>query len=404
MTSNSHGLKVALLVIGDLIILGLTLFITLLLRYDIHQDRILLIQHIIPFSIIFGTWLVFLGAFELYNVRFLKNSKRFLYRLSKAMVFNTIAAIIIFYLIPLFEIEPRRNLLAIAFLGTGFLFLWRLLFNLLAGKSPAAKVLFFGITKEVIELADYLLKNPQLGYKPLAFMSVNGEEISYSLPLPHFAPHQDLRPIIQELGADSIVISRDIKENKTLVTALFQVIPIGVAVMEFPGFYAVNTGKIPLSLIGEVWFLENLAGAKKNFYEFFKRVLDLVLALLVLVPTAVLFPIIAVAVKFDSEGPVFFRQNRVGKNGKDFELVKFRSMIKNAESIDGSKQNGHDLRQTRVDAFLRKHYLDDLPQIINVIRGEMSFIGPRPERPQYVKELKEKIPFYEMRLLVLPGL
>lgn len=438
MTNNTF--KTFFLVIGDTVLLYAALVTALFLRYANIEESYLMSQHMPPFTIIFGVWLLIFGAFGLYDLKFMKNSKRFLYRLLRAMSTNAVLAVLVLYLIPVFEIEPRRNLIIIALLATIFIFIWRYLFNLLILKTPTSKVLFFGISKDAIELADFLLKNPQLGQKPVAFMSVHpvrsqmpetsadpqtdqtsngtsGEE--YNLPLPVLTANQDLSPIIQEFDIDTIVISRDIKENKVLVSILFQVIPLGVATVEFPTFYESHRGKIPLSLIGEVWFLENLVGIRKNLYEFFKRVVDIALAAVLGIPALVLFPFVALGIVLstpgdvrhwrdararEGDGIIFFRQKRVGKNGTIFNFVKFRSQRLGSEKMGQIKEIEKDPRQYPFGRFLRKMYLDELPQIWNVLRGEMSFVGPRPERPEYVRELKEKIPFYEMRLLVAPGI
>lgn len=320
------------------------------------------------------------------------------------MAANAVLAIMLFYLIPYFEIEPRRNLFIIAFFSTIFIFIWRYVFNHLIVQTAASRVLFFGINNDAIELSDYLSKNPQLGQRPVGFVSLNENDNVPSLPLPVFAPQVKLAHIIQEFSIDTIIISREIKENKTLVSMLFEVIPMGIAVLEFPAFYERLTGKIPLSLIGEVWFLENLIGTKKEVYEFFKRLIDVALALLLFIPALAIFPLTVLAIKLESRGSAFFTQRRIGRNGKEFVLIKYRSMVPNAESMSGAKGIGRDPRHTRIGAFLRKTYLDEIPQLINVLRGEMSFVGPRPERPQYVSELTNKIPFYKMRLLVLPGI
>jgi len=394
-----------LLLSGDLLLLYMALGLTLLLRYwGNDPDWELIRQHPLPFTLTYLVWLLIFGAFGLYDLRFVKNSKRFLYRLLRAMGANTTIAILIFYLVPFFEIEPRRNLFLLVFLATVLIFLWRYFFNILNLKTAASRVLFFGINKDVRSLVDYLLKNPQLRQKPVAFMSSEEYTSPRTLPLPHFTAQQHLAHLVRDFNIDTIAISREIKENKTLVSALFEVIPLGVAVIEFPAFFEMLTGKIPLLLIGEVWFLENLAGARKQFYEFFKRAIDLLLAVILGALGAMLFPFIALAIKLDSRGPLFFRQKRIGRHGKPFWLIKYRSMVKDAERMSGFKGNEKDPRHTHVGAFLRKSYLDELPQIINIIKGEMSFIGPRPERPEYVGELKQKIPFYEMRLLAPPGI
>ncbi len=440
--------KTLLLLVGDVLLLYAALASVLYLRYYKIWDPPLIEGHLIPFSITFAIWILIFGSFGLYDLRFMKNSKRFLYRLIHATAANTVLAIILFYLLPIFTIEPRRNLLLIAVFTVIYIFLWRYLFNLIIIRAPSSKVLFFGVTQDAVDLADFLLKNPQLGQQPTAFLSANGELEKSVLPLPIFTSADNLKHIVSDFGIDTIVVLREIKENKAFVNALFQVIPRGIAVVEFSSFHEMFTGKIPLSLIGEVWFLENLVGIRKTGYEFFKRTGDLVFALVTSVLAIALFPLIAFCIAIDSPGPIFYRQKRVGRNGKEFWLLKYRTMVKDAEKMGGLKmklhgqandifastakptglpvernpapktithpqaepwssgawKNGQDTRHTRVGRFLRKSYLDELPQIWNILKGEMSFVGPRPERPEYVAKLKQKIPFYEMRLLVPPGI
>lgn len=139
-------------------------------------------------------------------------------------------------------------------------------------------------------------------------------------------------------------------------------------------------------------------------FEFIKRAEDIIFAVLVGLLGILLFPFIALAIKIESPGPALFRQKRVGKDGKIFELLKFRSTWRTHvdETVGWSKDEEH--VYTRVGKFLRKSYLDEMPQVLNVLKGEMSFVGPRPERPEFVEVLKKKIPRYGERLAVRPGL
>ncbi len=403
MFKTRFSKKVVLLLILDFLSFYAALFATLYLRYGGNPDWPLINTHLLSFSTVFLIWLLILGAFGLYDLKIMKNGQLFFYRLIRAMATNIVLAILVFYIISAFEIEPRRNLLLIATFTTALIAALRYLFNLLIIRTSLTKILFFGITPEAVELSDWLLKNRQFGQKPVAFLSPNGENVT-STPLPTFSNVENLAHIIHDLGVDTIVVLREIKENKILVRALFQIIPRGISVIEFPTFHEALTGKIPLSLIGEVWFLENLVGAKKTSYEFFKRIIDILTALFASIPTLILLPFVSLAIKLDSEGPVFYHQQRIGRHGKEFFVIKYRTMIKDAEKMSGFKEGGPDPRHTRIGRLLRKSYLDELPQIMNILRGEMSFVGPRPERPHYVAELKQKIPFYEMRLLTQPGI
>ncbi|MBI2096602.1 MAG: sugar transferase [Candidatus Sungbacteria bacterium] len=412
-------MKTKLLIIGDILLLYSALGLGLFLRYYPKPIDPPLSQHWFPFSVIFFFWLVLLGAFGLYDLRFIKNSRRFLVRLLQAAAVNVVIAIFILYFIPYFDIEPRRNLLIITTVATFLLFIWRYLFNLFIARTPATRLIFFGITPETIELADYLLKNPQLGYKPAAFLQREGVEDSL-LPLPHFIfDEQTFAHIIRDHQIDMVVIAPEMKADQTLVHALFQVIPLGVIIAEFPALHEMVTGKIPLSLINETWFLENLIGQRKPRYEFAKRIFDFSLALFFGAFLLFCLPFIMAGVILtrpsdlwrykerrarQGDGIIFFRQKRVGKSGVWFDFVKIRSQLLGAEKMSEAKAAENDARHYALGKLMRIMYLDELAQAWNVLRGEMSFVGPRPERPEYVLQLKQKVPFYEMRLIVRPGI
>lgn len=416
--------KLIILTITDLAIFYLALWTGLFLRYypqdHIHQFR----EHIFPFSIIFLVWLLVFSAFGLYDMRFIKNSQSFIYRLAQASIAGLVLAIIILYSIPFFQIEPRRNLLIIGIIAAALTALWRYVFNLFVIRTPATRVIFFGVTKETTELAEYMLKNPQLGQKPVAFVS-SGESLSFggsTLPIVSLQGRK-LAEIVADTSAHTIVISPAMKEDKDLVKDLFRVVPLGVTIVEFPAFHEMLTGKIPISLIEEVWFIENLIGKNRPPYEFLKRLIDIILAVILGFATLLLLPFITLGIilsrprdvlKFrekrarPGDGIFFFRQKRVGKNGEIFDFIKFRSQVLGAErmsaAMNEAKEVMNDPRRYAFGTFMRKSYLDELGQVWNVLKGEMSFIGPRPERPEYVEKLKERVSFYEMRLLVKPGI
>ncbi|MEK7098955.1 MAG: sugar transferase [Patescibacteria group bacterium] len=399
--------KVLFLLAGDLVALFGALYAVLLIRYQgLFFDKELS-AHFTAFSIIFSLWLIFLGSFGFYEIRFARNRRIFLYRLLQVMAANTILAIVVFYLFPFFTIEPRRNLLFIALLSTLFIFIWRSVFNLFVVQTGATRVLFLGVNAETAQLADYLLSHPQLGQRPVGFMSAETSPAPASLPpLPHLILDPGKFPhAIRDLRAEIIIVSPEMKGDRTVLKALFSVIPMGVTTMDFAPFHEMLTGKIPLSLIGEAWFLENLIGMRKRSYEFAKRGMDIALSLAVGIAGMVTFPFIALAVFIEAPGPVFFRQQRAGRNGKPFMLLKYRSTYRTtAPATDAESTKNEAGVYTRVGKFLRASYMDELPQLINILKGDMSFVGPRPERPEYVAGLKEKVPFYEIRLLVPPGL
>jgi lipopolysaccharide/colanic/teichoic acid biosynthesis glycosyltransferase len=184
--------------------------------------------------------------------------------------------------------------------------------------------------------------------------------------------------------------------------ALFSLISLPARFVRLPEFYETIFQKVPVGSINDLWFLENIDMRSKRPYEVVKRVLDILLAFVALILTIVITPFIAVAIKLSSPGPVFFRQERLGKGGKPFVIRKFRTM--RTEGNDHSPTGKQDTRITAFGKFLRKMRIDELPQVVNILKGEMSIVGPRPERPELAQELERYIPFYRQRLLVKPGI
>jgi exopolysaccharide biosynthesis polyprenyl glycosylphosphotransferase len=178
----------------------------------------------------------------------------------------------------------------------------------------------------------------------------------------------------------------------------------GVRVEDWPTFYEKLTGKIVIKNLRPSWIIFADGFTRNNITEAIKRLIDVLLAILGLCFSFPLMIIISVLTKIDSAGPIFFRQERVGKNGKIFTLIKFRTMVADAEKHTGPvwAQNS-DPRVTRLGKLLRRTGMDEIPQLFNVLKGDMSFVGPRPERPHFVAELQDKIPYYSQRLAVRPG-
>jgi len=179
----------------------------------------------------------------------------------------------------------------------------------------------------------------------------------------------------------------------------------GVSIEEATSFYERITGKIALENLRPSWLIFSPGFRKSRVSLFLHTSVGIILSLLGLLICLPLMIVIAVLIRLDSEGPVFFRQARVGKDNKIFQLLKFRSMFVNAEEKTGPVwATKNDARVTRVGRIIRRLRLDELPQFLNVLRGEMSFVGPRPERPEFVDELSQGIPYYNQRHTVRPGI
>ncbi len=199
-----------------------------------------------------------------------------------------------------------------------------------------------------------------------------------------------------------LVLDRVAQGDESIVTQAAQLHGRGVRIRTLSLFYDEWLGKLPLSELERVALMFDIGEIHRLHYGRLKRLFDGFIALLGLIVLAVVIPPLVVADAFANRGPLFFRQTRVGKAGKEFNILKFRSM--RPDSGDGEWTTDQDARITPVGRWLRKTHLDELPQVINILRGEVSIVGPRPEQPHYVRTLTEKIPFYDLRHIIRPGL
>jgi exopolysaccharide biosynthesis polyprenyl glycosylphosphotransferase len=204
-----------------------------------------------------------------------------------------------------------------------------------------------------------------------------------------------------------IVITSTLQLDGEIFQAVMDAYERGIVITPMPILYERVTERVPVEHVGDNWavVLPVINENTINLYPAIKRAMDIVLSLAALVVFIGLLPLIGLAIWLDNRGTIFYTQTRVGLNGRWFRIIKFRTMVMDAEKMTGAAfAQANDPRVTRVGRFLRKTRLDELPQIINILRGDMSLIGPRPERPEHVQRLQEKIPFYRTRHVVRPGL
>lgn len=377
-------------------VLYFSLWLTLNIRYQFYIPESLWRQHLIAFSIIYLFWLIIFYISGLYDLNLARNDQFFYATLVRVLFIAASLSIIFFYLIPYFNIAPKTNLFLNLIVFACSFVVWRHIFNYFIKTSALANnVLIIGKTKETEELVKYLKGNPQLGYSPKKNLDYHEIQLIF-----------DLIEIIVKDNIQIIVTAVDPHKDNKLVRNLYQCLPLKISLNDLPTFYEKITGKIPISAIEEIWFLENLMNNNKNLYESLKRILDILGALVLGVLGLPFYPFIALSIKISDNGPVFYRQTRVGQNGKIFTLIKFRTMVPEAEKNGAQWTLENDSRITNIGNFLRKTRIDELPQLWNVLKGDMSFIGPRPERPEiaFGKNLPDHIPFYQIRHLIKPGL
>jgi len=381
--------KKILLMGGDILFLHLALLLTVIFRYPGQDFMSIFMRHWPDFAIVFVIWIMVFYIINLYDLNLKASDMRFVRLGLNAFLVSIAFSVIYFYLV-VPAVTPKTNLAIFIATFTILFVLWRLGYQaFLMQVIPPVNLAIIGSNKFSDNLVSELKKNPGSAYSPA---------LIFSDP----TKLDDLVVAISGHKIKTIVVCDNFGESDRMENALFSCLPYNVDFYNYPDFYEMVTGKIPVEAIGQNWFLENLKEGQKNTYHRVKRVLDVILACLIFVATLPLWFLIGIAIKSTSRGPVFFRQVRVGKNEKEYVMIKFRTM--RITDNDGAPTEKKDRRITGVGRFLRGSRLDEIPQVLNILRGEMSFIGPRPERPEIITELERNIPFYKTRLLIKPGL
>ena len=403
MFQQSIRLKQLLLLGGDYLVFQLALWLTLTMRYGGISESIGKV-HLLPFSLLGIIWLVCFYVTGLYDLLLTRDSLRFFRSYLEGMLLNLLLAVGFFYLIP-FGIEPRTNLILYFALALLFGYAWRLVYNRwIAQTLFRNRVLFIGRTDDAARIRDLLTKSA-LGFELTAVVETAPGSRFTDGAVTWYADFRQIESILKERGIHTVVLGHRPDDIPGLRDALFSTIFTPVAFLDRASLEEVLTGRVPLEQVTQTWFIEHLREGEKAWYDSAKRVGDLLLSLPIGAVTIFLLPFVAAAIKISSPGPILYSQIRVGRMNSSFRIWKFRSMRQDAE-IAGQPQwaKENDPRITKIGLFLRKTRIDELPQIWNVLRGDMSFIGPRPERPEFAEELTRQMPYYQLRHLTRPGL
>jgi exopolysaccharide biosynthesis polyprenyl glycosylphosphotransferase len=382
-------IKQFVLMLGDALCMYLCLFLALFIRYGMVNKEIL-DAHLGPFSFIFAAWIIIFYIFGLYDLSHLKNYLKLFEQIIIGIFFGSVLAIIVFYSFPYFKISPRTNLAIFVAVFIAVESLWRILFYSVI-KNPQRKVLIIGQGNDVEELKKLITTNPQLGYQ----VSSHIKDVSIEA--------NEFSKILSENKIDTIIINQNLETNPIIVKEIYKGISSGIEIIDMVTAYENLFKKLPLSEIKDIWVVTNLSKSH-NTYEVVKRPLELVASILLFLIISPILILVFLAVKITSKGPSIYKQIRLGKNEKQFYIYKFRTMVNNAEK-DGAKwATSGDSRVTGLGKFLRFTHIDELPQLVNIIKGNISFVGPRPERPEFVEQLKKTIPYFDVRHIIKPGL
>lgn len=337
------------------------------------------------------------GADALRSVRFA--SARLLVAVSLGVIalalFNSLFTSQIFW----------RSTLFYAMMGAiALLVLNRLIVGGILGTSAfRRRVLVLGAGHRAQRLRE-LGERPESGFVIVGYVGMIEAAPVVEEAIPRTAIH-NLKRHVENLGVSEVVLALEERRNALPLKDLLRIKTAGVHVNDFASFMERETGRVDLDTVNPSWFIfSDGFSSGRAFSSAAKRIFDVIVSLLLLTMTAPIILLFAILVKLDSKGPAFFRQRRVGLYGQNFDVIKLRSMRLDAEANGAQFATKNDPRVTHIGNFIRKVRIDELPQTWSVLKGEMSFVGPRPERPEFVSDLEDKLTYYAERHMVKPGI
>jgi exopolysaccharide biosynthesis polyprenyl glycosylphosphotransferase len=380
-----------LLAAGDLIILVLSLLLTLVLRYgEVPSGRLIEI-HAFAFLIIFLYSIITFYISGLYGrmISFARASVPG--TVLRAQLANAIVAVFLFYFVPGFNVTPKLTLFIYLALSTSVLLLWRIAVSPLLSLQRRNPALLIGAGPEADELIHEMKFNSRLGLECEKRID----------------PDSGLEDFAAEMNGNSsqfqyIIADMNNPHLDALLPELYRRYFPRARIIDMHEFYEDVFNRIPLSQMNYAWIMSNISSITPKVYDLMKRLIDIILGSMVGLVAALVYPFVALAIKIEDGGPVFISQERIGRNNQIFYMYKFRSMQR-TES-DKWIAEGRDNRVTRVGQFIRRTRVDELPQALAIIKGDMSLIGPRADIIGLGKRLEQEIPYYSIRTVITPGL
>ncbi|MHB8651670.1 MAG: exopolysaccharide biosynthesis polyprenyl glycosylphosphotransferase [Minisyncoccota bacterium] len=382
-----------ILFLGDVALFYLSLWLALLIRYVAVPSSSLLVQHMGPFSFIFVIWVLVFFIAGLYEQHTLFFQSKLSSILLRAQIINSAIAAIFFYMVPIFGITPKTNLFIDLTISFFLILVWRISVIPVLGIRRRQAALLIGSGPEMKELKNEVNHNMRYGLSFVRTIDLDHLET--------FDFQNDVLEAIYTEGITTVVV--DLKNPKVapLLPHLYNLMFSRVHFIDMHRVYGDIFDRAPLSLVGYNWFLANISSSTHIAYDALKRFMDFTVALFAGVVSLIVYPFIIIAIKLEDGGPAFIAQERVGKGNRSIRLWKFRSMRANDMGVWPTKT---DTRVTNVGRVLRVTRLDELPQLWNVVVGDISLIGPRPDIIDLGKKLETEIPYYNIRYLIKPGL
>jgi lipopolysaccharide/colanic/teichoic acid biosynthesis glycosyltransferase len=380
----------------DAVILVISLLLTLTLRYSSWPSADMLNQHLLPFAIIFIYSIVVFYISGLYgrSVSVARTTRASIPgAIIRAQIANGLIAVILFYFIPNFGVAPKTNLFSYLFISSILIILWRLstypIFSL-RRKYPA---LVIGSGAEVDELIAEMSANPRIGLSCRKHISSDETD-------------EALLSAMEENSSAFQYIIADVNDRRleAILPELYKRFFRKAQIIDMHELYEDVFNRIPLSCMNYSWVMSHITPLSSTAYDLVKRTVDISFGLIICLAAGIAYPFVAIAMKIEDGGPVFIKQQRTGKNGAPMHYYKFRSMKRNETGkwLAESTKNANPI--TGVGRFIRKTRIDELPQGLAVLKGDMSLIGPRSDIAGLGERLAEEIPYYSVRTIIKPGL
>ena len=361
---------------------------------------------LLPTALLFAFFgVVSLFAVGLYSTRQRSTTAGIMLRIVAADASAVGLSALIYYFLP--DIAVGRGVLALmAMIGAVTLGTARLIFERVVDESVfKRRVLVYGAGKRAASLLELRRRSDMRGFKIVAFIAAEGDQVTAAAERLTTRP-SDLFLWAVENQVDEVVVAMDDRRRGFPMHEFLECRLAGIDVLELPTFLERETGKVRLDVLSPSWIIFGGGFRASPLQRALERGFDILASLGLLVGTLpfMLLAVLAIRIEDGLKAPVLYRQRRVGHHGEHFDVLKFRSMTVDAEQGEALWAVKDDPRVTKVGNVIRKTRIDELPQLLNVLRGEMSFVGPRPERPEFVERLEQKIPYYRERHTVKPGI
>ncbi len=384
-----------ILILGDIIIFNVALWLTLLVRYFEIPSVERLEAHVPPFMTVSAVWLAVFFILGLYDKHTNLLKRLLLSRILYAQIINVFFAGILFFIIP-FGITPKTNLVIYLIISIGLMTAWRLMVVPMLSTKQQHKAILIADGAEAIELADEINNNDRYNYYFVRIIDAKTLESTEDF-------EAKLLKLIEKEKIQLIVADSRSEAIGNFLPVLFDLsfLHFAFTFLDFNRLYEDTFDKVPVSCIQYDWFISNISQSKSAIYDAVKRAIDMVGALALLFPAALLFPFAALAIKLEDKGPLFYTTTRIGQYNRLITIYKLRT--KNGLDA-GDRALKSTLVDTKVGKMLRMSRIDELPQLINVLKGDLSFIGPRPEMPALASVYAKEVPYYNARHFLKPGL